>query len=210
MKLENTKIIFLGDSITQGALASKEENFFHQIIKSEHNLAQAYNCGIGGTRIAKQTNPSSHISDLYYGIRIEILPKEADAIVVFGGTNDFGHGDAKLGDIDSTDIYTFYVALNCLITDLKQRYPASKIIFLTPLIRTNYDNPKHNFNGYILENYVDAIINVAKKHNLNYIDLFRCGLFDPNDTDIFPDGLHPNDIGHKMMADYIAQELLKI
>ena len=208
MKLENTKIIFLGDSITQGALASKEENFFHQIIKSEHNLAQAYNCGIGGTRIAKQTNPSSHIYDLYYGLRIEILPKEADAIVVFGGSNDFGHGDAKLGDIDSTDVCTFYGALNCLIADLQKNYPNAKIIFMTPLKRSNESQP--NCNGYVLEQYVDAIIKFTQKNNLPVIDLFRCGLFDPNDSDIFPDGLHPNDIGHKMMADYIAQELLKI
>ena len=208
MELKKSKIIFLGDSITQGALASKNENIFHQVIQSEYKMEKAFNCGIGGTRIAKQNFPSTHINDVYFGLRMELLPKEADAIVVFGGTNDFGHGDAKIGDIEDTTVLTFYGALNCLIADLKKNFPNAKIIFMTPLRRSNENQP--NYNGYILEQYVDAIINITNKYNLPVIDLFRCGLFDPNNIDVFPDGLHPNDIGHKMMADYIAQELLKI
>lgn len=209
MKLENKKFIFLGDSITEGHGTTGEEKTFHQIIKEKYNLSTAYNCGIGGTRIAKQTNASiNHKYDLYFSLRAKIMPKEADVIVIFGGTNDFGHGDSKMGDIDSTDIYTFYGALNCLINDLQNDYPEAQLIFLTPLRRTTEAVPNHN--GKILKDYVDAIINVTKKYNLPVIDLFRSEIFDPNDTDVLPDGLHPNDKGHAIMADYIAKELLKI
>ena len=208
MKLENKKFIFLGDSITEGHGTTSEDKAFHQIIKEKYNLAAAYNCGIGGTRIAKQTIPSFHIWDLYFDLRVQVLPKEVDAVVVFGGTNDFGHGDSKMGDIDSTDIYTFYGALNCLINDLQNNYPKAQLIFLTPLRRTTEAVPNHN--GKILKDYVDAIIDVTKKYNLPVIDLFRSEIFDPNDTDVLPDGLHPNDKGHAIMADYIAKELLKI
>ena len=79
---------------------------------------------------------------------------------------------------------------------------------MTPLRRLTENTPNHD--GKILVNYVDAIIEVCKKHNVAVIDLFRSGIIDPTDTEVIPDGLHPNDKGHIIMADYIAKELLKI
>ena len=209
MNLENKKFIFLGDSITEGHGTTGAEKVFHQLIKEKHNLTAAYNCGVGGTRIAKQKSVSGdHKWDLYFSLRAKIMPKEADVIVVFGGTNDYGHGDSKMGDINSTDIYTFYGALNCLINDLQNDYPKSQLVFLTPLRRVTENEPNHD--GKILKDYVEAIINITKKYDLPVIDLFSSEIFDPNDTDILPDGLHPSDKGHAIMADYIAKELLKI
>ena len=208
MNLQNLKINFIGDSITEGVGCSSPDNTFHQIIKREYALAEAYNCGVSGTRIAKQTVPYNHHFDLYFSLRAKVMPKDADMIVIFGGTNDFGHGDSKMGHIDSTDIYTFYGALNTLLTELKEDYPKAKLIFMTPLRRLIENTPNHD--GKILVNYVDAIIEVCKKHNVAVIDLFRSGIIDPTDTEVIPDGLHPNDKGHLIMADYIAKELLKI
>ena len=208
MKLENLKINFLGDSITQGVGTTEPDNTFHQIIKRECRLAEAYNCGISGTRIAKKTVPCCHSFDLYFALRAKVMPKDADAIVIFGGTNDFGHGDSKMGDIGSTDIYTFYGALNNLLSELKEDYPKAKLIFMTPLRRLTEDTPNHD--GKILVDYVDAIIETCKKHNVAVIDLFRSDIMKPDDTDVIPDGLHPNDKGHLIMADYIAKELLKL
>ncbi len=208
MKLENLRINFLGDSITEGHGTTGTDKTFHQIIKREYGLSEAYNCGIGGTRIAKQTNPQTHRYDLYFALRAKAMPRDVDAIVVFGGTNDFGHGDSIMGDTDSTDIYTFCGAVNSLITDLKADYPNSKIVFLTPIRRKTENIPNHD--GKILADYVNAIIEITKKHNIPVIDLFRSGIIDPNDTEVIPDGLHPSDKGHIIMADYIAKELLKI
>ncbi len=205
MELKNLKINFLGDSITEG------QGFvpYVQVIKDKYGLAEAYNCGIGGTRIAKQSKPSNPIRfDLYFGLRAKVMPKDVDAVVVFGGTNDYGHGDSKMGDIDSTDIYTFYGALNTLITELKVDFPDSKIIFMTPIRRVGERN--RNYNGKILEDYVNAVIDVTKKHNVPVIDLFRSNIFDPNDKNLLPDGLHPNDEGQAILAQHIAEELMKI
>lgn len=208
MKLENLKINFLGDSITEGCGTSAPEKVFHQIIGREYGLAAAYNCGVGGTRIAKQSVHYNHIFDLYFALRAKIMTRDVDAIVVFGGTNDFGHGDSKMGNLDSDDIYTFCGGLNNLINQLKTDFPAAKIIFLTPLRREDENNINHD--GKVLEDYVNTIIEITKKHNLPVIDLFRSNMFEPTDATYFVDGLHPNDNGHAVMADYIAKELLKI
>lgn len=208
MELKNLKINFLGDSITQGIGTTGADKVFHQIIKRDFDLAEAYNCGASGTRIAKQTNFYNHFFDMYFGLRAKIMPKNVDAIVVFGGTNDFGHGDSKMGNIDSKDIYTFCGAMNTLIEELKSDFPNAKIVFLTPLRRADENNPNHD--GKILKDYVDAILEITKKHNISVIDLFSSGIIDPKDLEVLPDGLHPSDKGHIIMADYISKELLKI
>ncbi len=209
MELKNLNINFLGDSITYGHGTSSTECVFHQIIKREYGLAKANNYGISGTRIARQTSAfNKNELDLYFGTRAKKMDKEADAIVVFGGTNDFGHGDAKMGDIDSNDEFTFCGALNTLINDLKSCYPNAKIIFLTPLRRGDENKTYHY--GKNLKDYVDIILEITKKNNIPVIDLFSSGIIDPSDNEILPDGLHPSDKGHIIMADYIGKELLKI
>ena len=209
MELKNKRIVFLGDSITEGYGTSSEEKTFHQLLKEKYQLSLASNCGVGGTRIARQINPSyaNPRHDLYFRLRATVMPKDADIVIVFGGTNDSGHGDAPFGDIDSTNDYTFNGALNNLIKQLKQDYPNSKIIFLTPIHRL-WENECMNNSGYILKDYVNAIITATKRHNVGLIDLFNELELDPHDETLVPDGLHPNDSGHKILADFIGKKLI--
>ncbi len=210
MKIEGLKINFLGDSITQGASATTPEEVYHQVIKSKYGLKKANNYGVGGTRIARQTVPSEMtIFDYTFEMRAEIMEKDVDAVLVFGGTNDFGHGDAKLGDIESDDIYTFCGALNSLITKLLKDFVGKEIIFLTPLHRTDENEPtKHE--GKVLSDYVDKMREIFKKRNIKYIDLFEIDPFDISKNKYSPDGLHPNDLGHEVLADTVAKELMKL
>ena len=106
MKLENLTINFLGDSITEGCGTTSSANAFHQIIKDKYNLKHAYNYGVGGTRLARQTvSTKDHTKwDLTFELRADIMERNADAVVVFGVTNDYGHGDAHFGTLDSEDV----------------------------------------------------------------------------------------------------------
>ena len=42
------------------------------------------------------------------------------------------------------------------------------------------------------------------------IDLFNINPLDPNDKELVPDGLHPSDKGHIVMARVIGEKLLEI
>ena len=50
------------------------------------------------------------------------MPEKADAIVVFGGTNDFGHGQALLGTPDDRTPETFWGACHVLMQGLMEKY----------------------------------------------------------------------------------------
>ena len=211
MKLDGLTINFLGDSITQGVGTTAPEKVYHQIIKEKYKLKYAINYGVSGTTIARQIIPSKENTshDLYFELRAEIMERNADAVVVFGGTNDFGHGDAPFGTLESEDVYTFCGAVNSLIKKLKQDFPNSKIVFMTPLHRTMEAQPS-NPDSKVLEDYVDAIRKICKINNIDVIDLFEINPLDAWDEEVVPDGLHPSDKGHAILADVIAEELLKL
>lgn len=212
MVLEGKIVSFLGDSITEGSGTTGPDKCFHQIIKEQYGLKMAYNYGIGGTRIARQTVPSECTKyDLTFELRSETMDKNADVIVVFGGTNDYGHGDAYIGnpDSDSEDIYTFCGAINSLITSLETNFPKAKIVYMTPLQRRSGVNPQMP-EGKVLTDYVEAMRKVFDKRRVTYIDLYKINPIDVNDLVLIPDGLHPSDEGHKVLAKVVAHELLKI
>lgn len=211
MKLEGLTINFLGDSITEGHGTTGLDKVFHQIIKEKYNMKHAYNYGVGGTRIARQLVPErvSTKWDMTFELRAEIMDRNADAVVVFGGTNDYGHGDAPFGELDSEDIYTFCGAMNSLIKKLKRDFPGKKIIFMTPLHRLCETDPSRP-DSKILADYADEMVTICKKHDVDVIDLFKINPLDPADKELVPDGLHPSDKGHSVMAEVIAEELLKI
>lgn len=211
MELKGLTINFLGDSITEGVGTSGPDAVYHQRIKEKYGLKFACNYGVSGTRIARQTLPTLDNTkfDLTFELRAETMNRNADAVVVFGGTNDYGHGDAHFGTPDSDDIYTFCGGLNSLIRKLKSDFPKARIVFLTPLHRATEDAPSKP-DGKTLVDYVNAMVEICRTHDISVIDLFRLDPLDRRDPELIPDGLHPSDKGHAIMADVIAQELGKL
>ena len=214
MKLEGAKINFLGDSITEGyGVSNPEKLTWHQLIKRDYGLKQANNYGASGTRIARRTVPflGTPVYDVTFELRAEIMSRDVDAVVVFGGVNDFSHGDAHFGDVnsDSEDIYTFCGALNSLISKLKRDFPKAELVFLTSLHYIRENEPDQP-DGKLLVDYVEAIRTICAKRGVKVIDLFAINPLDHTDTSVVPDGLHPNDAGHAIMAKVIAEELLKL
>ena len=51
---------------------------------------------------------------------------------------------------------------------------------------------------------------ICKKRDIAVIDLFKINPIDPYDAELVPDGLHPSDKGHSVLAEIIGEELSKI
>lgn len=213
LELRQCKINFLGDSITAGAGTSAPDKTFCGVIEIKYG-AVCRNYGIGGTRIARQ----QHKTDICYDSedfcsRFCKMEQDADAVVVFGGTNDFGHGDAPLGTMADRTPDTFYGALHTLYSGLTEKYPRSAIAVVTPLHRVGEDNPRGDGSkpedGALLKTYVEIIREVAEYYSLPILDLYKESGLQPNVPIIrkmyIPDGLHPNDEGHIILADKIAR-----
>lgn len=219
MNWEGKVINFLGDSITEGVGASRKENNYVNQTKNLLNLSVANNYGISATRIAprKMPNHGALVEENWFGARVEKMDPDADGIVVFGGTNDFGHGDAPLGTFADTTDDTFYGAMKNLCVKLIERYPGKPIVILTPLHRCSEDNIFGDDKGHKmplgqpLSAFVQAIREVAEYYSLPVLDLWSVSGMQPNVPIIkekfMPDGLHPNDAGHRLIAERLASFL---
>ena len=94
------KLLFLGDSITQGAGASSIEKRYTNLVAARLGC-EMINYGIGGTRIARQKETSANtVWDIDFRTRLPLMENECDRVFVFGGTNDYGHGSLHLGSTD--------------------------------------------------------------------------------------------------------------
>jgi len=206
MDLQNLTVLFLGDSITEGVGASSRDKRFTDVF-GRLTGAHVRNYGIGGTRIARKhaTSPNP-VFDRCFIDRVDTMEEEADIVVIFGGTNDFGHGDAPLGSFDDTDEYTFFGALKSLLKKTLTKYPCARVVLMTPIHRES-ENVTTNEIGLptkTLREFVEAEIQVAREFSVPVLDLWSLSGMQPlipeQKKAFSADGLHPNDRGHERIA----------
>lgn len=224
MILEGKKICFLGDSMTEGYGLDNIGDRYDNVLCREYSLSSVKAYGINGSRLAHQRVPSKIPRyDLSFCARMYDIDKDADVIVVWGGANDYAHGDAPLGDLDSSNTpATFCGAVNFLMSNLKALYPAAKIVFMTPARICFYGMPdtlrsKMSSKGpdaQPLLYYVDVIIRAGEKHEIPVLDLYREFEINTNLDEharlYTTDGVHYNAAAHKMLAHTLAEFLLMI
>lgn len=220
MELQGKTVNFLGDSITEGVGVTDISNRYDNALKNMVGLKAVYNYGIGGTRIAYQTTPSDYPAhDLFFCGRAYWMNKTADVIVVYGGVNDWMHGDAPFGKIGDTTQSTFCGAVDLLMRILKQEYANAKIVFLTPAhaCPTGLSDKSPSTwaikrdDAKPLESYVDVIEKTGKKYDIPVFNLYQNLGINPNDESqremYTVDGLHFNDKGHIVLAEKLADFL---
>ena len=212
MEIKGKIISFLGDSITQGVGVSCEENRYPDRIGAKHGAKKINNYGIGGTRYARQQEKKSTIDYQDFALRSTELDKESDIIVVFGATNDYGHGDAPIGTFEDRTPDTFYGACHVIMQNLINDYPTAQKIICTPLHRGSETNKCSR--GITLRDFVNIIKEVAEYYSLPVCDLWSISGIQPSVPKIremyCPDSLHPNDAGHELLAERIANFILAL
>ncbi len=201
----------IGDSITKGTYtgegdrcpASIANPCFADIVGARLGM-QIKNYGINGVSVSRVSpvNREYAISENIQNV------SEADILIVAAGTNDYGNHVPLGQETDEEDI-SFYGGLRVLAKRIKERF--SKVVFILPIRRQGENNP--NQAGHTLEEYRVATEKIARENGFFVIN--------GKNVDIYPDdegsrkayildGLHPNDVGHKLYADYIIARMEEI
>lgn len=161
------KILFLGDSITQG-MDCVSPICAYPVVVSKILNADYINQGVGGFVF----DPESVDED---------FPYEPDIITVAYGVNDWVKDFSAQYIKKSVDAY---------LEKLKRIFPKSKIFVITPIWTDREDQKKQSGK---LQDVRKIIEDSAKKMKCNVVD----GLsLVPHNSYYFVDGVHPNEAGH--------------
>ena len=190
--LNGKHVAFIGDSITAGrfrkysteGLQWTATKPFGGLIAELANDMNYGNFGIGGACLSGSGWDSVKTN----------CNKVANYDVVFicAGTNDYGNNVA--GSTFSSD-YAY------VVDTLKANN--TEVVAVSPVYRTSKTGT--NTQGLKLKDYCNLISTVAETKEIKYIDMYTLtndGVF----INYVPDGLHPNEIGHKIMADLIIKK----
>lgn len=216
MELKGATINILGDSITEGIGASCVENRYADVFARQYGVKVNVD-GIGGSRIARQRVNTGEIYERDFCLRMHEMDLSADAVVVFGCTNDYGHGDAPIGTFADCTPDTFYGACHYLMSGLVERFCGKPIVFMSPLHRLDENNPegdgtnrKLDVRG-TLKDYRDILMEVAAYYAIPVLDLWATSGMQPEvevcRERLMPDGLHPSDDGHAIIARRLGEFL---
>ena len=211
----SSKVIFLGDSITQAAESEEGEGTYKGFITSlRENVSQEVeliNKGIGGNKV----------SDLLLRYNDDVLKLKPNIVFIYIGINDVWH---KYDWGTGSDIDIYEKGLRKIITDIKA--VGAKIILCTPtVIGENNGEFKLNNNfkdidtmeimNKDLDAFSDVVRNLSSEFNTGLLDLrkkFKEYISENNDQNmpkgvLTSDGVHLNNEGNKLIADEMIKFL---
>ena len=226
------KITLFGDSITFGVGTTEDKggeiqypNAYGQLL-AEKLCAEIDNRAKSGSTLTSGVQDKHGTNRVFMLDDIKAYTDQTDYILIMLGTNDFDSaesalsGPIQLGKAGSTDTTTIYGALEQYASYLsKYKDTGTKVYFVTPIIQGSegWDPTRVNDLGYSQRDLCEAIIEVAAKYEIPTLDLnTKSGIYYNSSTDnnvsgiyneTMKDHLHPNDAGHELISDAIANFL---
>lgn len=189
------KVVFFGDSITQGGVGPKGYIVKLDSIIKQQGLADNYEllgAGVSGNKVY----------DLYLRIEADVLDKNPDVVIIYVGVNDVWHKATSGTGTDPDKFEKFYRAIIKKLQDKN-----IKVIVCTPAtIGEKIDNSNQQDGD--LNYYSNMIRKIGKEANLSICDLrldFNTYLLKNNPNNLqrgvlTGDGVHPNETGSIFLA----------
>lgn len=199
----NVNYFAFGDSITYGfnsATTGQMENPYSKLVAKNLGFKSYKNHAISGATIATGVSGRTSINT-----QVNNATGTANIISLMGGVNDY-YADVEIGKITDTKTTTFYGSLNNICKVLKENYADAYVFFMTPYKCLYNGNSCYTLNsaGYNLQNYANAMKEVAKKYNIPVLDMYVDGNFEVEMTQSGSDGVHPSP---NFIATYTAPQI---
>lgn len=229
--MTDSTIIFLGDSVIGNYDGSTS---IPGVVEGLTN-AHVFNLGIGGSSATKTPDNNISLPDIIDGLirgDFSMLPLKASepqdaqllenlslhletetpedlCFVINYGLNDYFTG-SPITSADPFDVYTYAGAIRTAVSQIKEAYPHSQILLMSPNFTTYYGNgTEYRFEAtHTLQDYADTVNSLAEELNLTLIDNFNeLGINATNHLAYLSDGCHPNEAGRFLIGRRIALKL---
>ena len=203
-------LVFIGDSITKGTFTKLGDTApnsiatpnFSEMLKEKLHAKTMINYGENGVSYSSLSPVLPEHSIVKKCSAFE----DGKNIFLLTGTNDFGTGVPLGNSSDERDI-SFFGAVHEVFEEIKNKNPQSSIFVVLPFRR--FDEDKNSLN-LSLDSYREALRVKANTFGFYVIDGSAVS-FQPNDKEYrdtyMPDGVHPNEMGHEMIADFLFAQV---
>jgi lysophospholipase L1-like esterase len=199
---KNLTWVVFGDSLTEYNFRAKLHYFDYVAEELSLNII---NLGVSSTGYKEDGGGEA----FYKRIEKNVKDIDFDIFTIFGSFNDLGKGYALGQPTDSTPD-TICGCVNLTIDNFRKVKPLKKIALVTPTIwRDNVYYGDFVVTRKDLDDYVEALLQIAKLKRIPILDLYHYSGLDPNIDEVLANfyieggiqdnGVHPNSLGHKFM-----------
>lgn len=200
------KWVCIGDSLTANNSATTKH--YYDYIQDELGI-NVVNMGVGGTGYMR----GYENNNAFYQ-RVLNCPTDADFVTIFGSGNDLSlYSD--LGDYDDSGTDTICGCINTTLDNFFSICSTTPIGIIAPTPWQT--NPTTNVNSH-MNTYVEKLKQICDYRGIPFLDLYHSSNLRPEDEtnrklcfynkvelDGNGDGVHPNELGHKIIATKIRE-----
>ena len=193
--------VALGDSITAGWGATSREfcwvsRMADSVNESQLQPVKMINAGIGANVISPRSSgyDASGKPSAMERYEKHVVAHQPDLVTIAYGVND-----ARAG----TPVGQFLEDLRHIVTATKSKTEALVVVLSTDFMTAfNRYPPFNRANPAVFESYNAGMHHLSEECDVLYADIFSALAFAPWTVDPL-DGVHPNNLGHKLIADCV-------
>ncbi|KAJ80425.1 SGNH/GDSL hydrolase family protein [Enterococcus faecalis] len=199
------RIGIIGDSVARGYLAKYN---FGDLFKKVSG-ATVTNTAVNGARMTNNNEASIYAQSKKVG---------GCDLVIIQGTDDDWLGNVPIGSKYDDENTSYIGAFYRVVDNIRALNPNAKILVMTSTLQapasggsiSRTDRWKNKL-GKDLHDYTDAQKMACNDLQLPYADFMKTELFEPLNPafrkKMMSEGLHPNEIGHQMIAQELAKQI---
>ena len=208
------RIVAFGDSITNGVgLADvTEADTFRDIVRRGlteklGKKVEVINAGVNGEIVTQAIRRLDR----------DVLKRKPDIVTIMFGGNEAGfYRPETRGFADTPRVPLEVFAATVAKIVKRTRAAGITVVLMTcpPMTERYWGNRLEPYqkNGinFLVKDYAQAMRDVAAKTGVELIDVYRAFEEDPATRGYFPDGLHPDARGHRLIAKLLIERLARL
>ncbi|GGG85840.1 peptidase [Parapedobacter pyrenivorans] len=205
--MDSLKIVAFGNSITarRATVDTVWADRLPYLLADAGITATLINSGVGSSHSGRLVdNDFAKVRHALDRFETDVLDHHPDLVIISFGSNDAYIDDGNPAGASRISLEKFKANLSFMIKELKRRNVRVLLAAPPPFVFgkvRQYQNKR-------LQQYVEAVRKLSKMYQVGLADNYRIFSKYAKEKggygDLFPDGVHPNDEGHAMIAENIA------
>ena len=203
---ESATYVFFGDSVIGNYTGSMS---IPGVVQG-FSKAKVINCGYGGLHAAKTDDESISLPDVIDAfLAAEYEHFENLTFFISIGLNDY-MSELPLKGIEEEGKDHFEGAVRYAVNQLREAYPDSRIVLMTPNFIRRFECGTDLHNGYNLKDVVSSVIKLSDELDVKCIDVYHgLDINEKNEGIYLADMCHPNEFGRFEIGKLVYEHLMK-